>query len=146
MRFEEHAGIGAEVGFQNGYLYIATLDGGRQESVFVLGLREECLVVIVLEGHRKGLLVVGGVGEPGAAVLGEAEIGSLITYHCFAFMRRIETIGHALVVGSHLHADAVVEFQVHLAPTGLYIFLPIKWRLYILAQNFTLTNPGLYPN
>ena len=76
-------------------------------------------MVIVLEGHRKGLLVVGGVGEPSFAVLGEAEIGRLVAYHRLAFACRIEAVGHTFVVGSHLKTNAVAEPQIQLTVFNL---------------------------
>ena len=87
------------------------------------------LVVIVLEGHRKGFFVVGGVSEPGFSILREMEICSFIGNDRPFLVRRIETVGYALIIGSHLNTETITQFQVELVSFDIKLSLPVEWCL-----------------
>ena len=116
---QEHARIGTEIALEDSDLHVAALDGRRQEDQFILCLAQQRLIVIVLKRHRIGVLIVGRVGEPGLAVLREAEIRDFIGNNRPLLVVGIEAVGHPFVIGPHLQAEAVSKSDIQLLRSHL---------------------------
>ena len=134
--FQEHTRIAAQVALKEGHLHIAALYSGRQECRCVFGLAEECLVVAVLESHGEGLLLVGRVGEPCFAVFRKGEVGRLVLDNGLSLCKVIEAVGHALIVGAHLHHQFLIEPHYSLAVDIIKLRLTVEGSLYMMLQHF----------
>ena len=105
VRPDKHARIGLQVGFQEGDLGTAAVDGHRQEGRKAGPVGQFLVGVVVLESHGIGRLRRGGIGKPAASVARETDVDGLVldTY----FPGSEETVGDALVGSAPFHGPAV---------------------------------------
>ena len=88
----------------------------------------------ILKGHGVGLLLIGGIGQPGLVACIEAEGRSLILNDGFALAGGIVAVGNALVIGPHVQAETLSEFDVQLVGNGLDVALPVERGIGIVGD------------
>ena len=135
---DKHTRILPEVAFKQRHLgsYAPVfLYGDGQEGWHILRFGKQCLMIGVLESHRKGLLLVGAVGEPRLCFAAKVVFSNLVLDDGLALAGGIETIADALVVGSHLQAEAAFHLQVQLIGRGLDVALAVEGRVGVVDND-----------